>query len=311
MDGFAGHNAGGLYRVIYGDPAAPSAGDAATEAPVPYDMSSTSLGGVIGSNGGAVGSANFSLERLAVLPCARQMTVSPSSRLLFVSTLKEFCAHSPSIGETDLDKGAIWAVELSPSTGRVQRKAMLVQQLLDPQGIDYANGTLYIATSGRGKKSEGRGNCVLRIPDVDALAMSVLADPAASLPFDDARVEDVNCSFTTIQPAGHSRGHAWRSLRVEPSGKRAYVQVGSDCNWQADCVPSDVNAHTNFLAFDVVEGSETFGGVMVVGNGIRNAVGMWFDRNGNLLWIDNGSDDEEVRRLNRSDNPPRLIATFR
>ena len=275
MEPEVGHNAGGLYRVIYGPPAVSTS---SVEAPVPYDMSGTSLGGLIG------GDANFSLQRLAVLPCARQMAVSPTSRLLFVSTLKEFCAHS--LGDdTDIDRGAVWVVELDSVNGAVRRKARLVEDLLDPQGIDVANGTLYVATSGRGV--ENRGNCVLRIRDVDALGASVLAS-GTSLAYDDGRVEEVNCGFTTIQPAGHSRGHAWRSLRVDPSAKRAYVNIGSDCNWQADCVPSATNAHTDFLAFDVEAGHAS-----VVGHGIRNAVGMWFDTRGNLLWVDNASDDEE------------------
>ena len=64
--------------------------------------------------------------------------------------------------------------------------------------------------------------------------------------------------------------------------------MGSDCNWQADCVPTRANAHTTLLAFDT-----SHGGVSVVGVGIRNAVGMYFDRRGNFVWIDNGSDDEE------------------
>ena len=280
MTATIGHNTGGLYRVIYGPAAAPASADVnKTEAPVPYDLSSTSLGGII------AGDANFHVERLAVLPCARQMAVSATTRLLFVSTLKEFCAHT--LGEdTDIDKGAVWAVELDEATGRVRRKVRLVVGLLDPQGIDWANGTLYIGTSGRGE--EQRGNCVLRIPDVDALSLAALDDPASTLAYNDPRVEDLSCGFTSIQPAGHSRGHAWRSLRVDPSGRHAFLNVGSDCNWAADCVPTPTNEHTNLLAFDTTTGNRT-----VVGHGIRNAVGMWFDRRGNLMWIDNGSDDEE------------------
>ena len=96
-----------------------------------------------------------------------------------------------------------------------------------------------------------------------------------------------NCNFTSQQRAGHSRGHAWRSLRVHPSGRFAFTNVGSDCNWDYDCVPSATNHHTNMLAFDTATGA-----VHVAGTGIRNAVGMLFDRRGNLIWIDNGSDDE-------------------
>lgn len=274
-----GHNTGGLYRVRYGPASSPP--PQGVEPAIAVPRAGWPLGGVIGSDG------NFELEQLAVIPCARQMSASRTSprRLLYVSTLKEFCEHTNK-DMPDIDKGAIWAVELDADSGLVRRKARLVEGLLDPQGIDWANGTLYVATSGRG--SEQRGNCVLRMRDVDAIAEAVLAAPTTSMKAADTRVEDVACGFTSIQVAGHSRGHAWRSLRVTPSGRHALVQVGSDCNWAADCVPSDTNHHTNFLMVDVHSGR-----IHVVAGGIRNAVGMHFDRHGHLLWIDNGSDDGE------------------
>lgn len=215
------------------------------------------------------------------------MTHSRSSprRILYVSTLKEFCEHA---NHGDLDRGAIWAVELDPSSGLVLRAARLAEGLLDPQGIDWANNTLIIATSGRG--TDGRGNCVLRIRNVDELAETVLADSGATLQSDDVRIEDVLCGFTRIQAEGHSKGHAWRSLRATADSAHVLVQIGSDCNWAADCLPDEPakNEQLNFLLVEVASGR-----YRTVGTGARNAVGMHVDRNGHLLWIDNGSDDEE------------------
>ena len=126
------------------------------------------------------------------------------------------------------------------------------------------------------------------IADVDTIATQRFDGSLAVLEADVDRVESVRCNFTSLQPAGHSRGHAWRSLRMTPNGKHAMVQTGSDCNWASDCLPSDSNMHTLLLMVDVSTGTIT-----TAGKGIRNAVGMYFDRKGNFLWIDNGSDDGE------------------
>ena len=44
--------------------------------------------------------------------------------------------------------------------------ATLLRNLYDPEGIDWAMGTLFVATTGKG--TARRGNCVLRVDDVDA-----------------------------------------------------------------------------------------------------------------------------------------------
>ena len=51
-------------------------------------------------------------------------------------------------------------MELEPETGRVSRQARVAEGLLDPQGIDWSGGALYVSTSGF--SAERRGNCVLR-----------------------------------------------------------------------------------------------------------------------------------------------------
>ena len=139
-----GHNAGGLYRIIYNSSSSSAEATSGTGEPAtPVPREGWPSNGIIGND------SNFDIERLAVLPCARQMTQSVTHPLIiYVSTLKEFCQHT-NADDPDLDKGAIWAVKLDAS---VSRKAIIVEQLLDPQGIDWANGAPYIATSDRGSR---------------------------------------------------------------------------------------------------------------------------------------------------------------
>merc|ERR1711920_208291 len=151
------------------------------------------------------------------LKCARQMarSSSPGSTLVYVSSYDGFC--------TTASDGSIYVVELSAESGAVSRTATLVRGLRDPQGIDVAAGTLYVATGGQA--SSLRGNCVLKISSVDAAAADVL-DGAPALSAQDSRIEDVACGFTKTQSQHH-----WRSLRMSPSGTHAVVSIGADCNW--------------------------------------------------------------------------------
>ena len=205
-----------------------------------------------------------------MIPCARQIAQSTAAAhpRLVVSTLKEFCEHSNQ--GVDLDRGAVWAVELDALSGRVLKKARLVEQLLDPQGIDWADGNLYIATSGRGL--EGRGNCVLRIADVDTIATQRFDGSLAVLEADDARVESVRCNFTSLQPAGHSRGTHGSLHDAQQQARHGADRIR--CNWASDCLPSDSNSCTLLLMVDVSTGDHDR-------RQVRNAVGI-FDRKGNF-----------------------------
>lgn len=61
--------------------------------------------------------------------------------------------------------------------------------------------------------------------------------------------------------------HAWRSIRVAPSGTHAVVSVGADCNWPCEGSPPH-DLQTSLVEIDL-----TSGAVAVVASGIRNAIG--------------------------------------
>ena len=258
-DWVAGTQGGALYRLVY--EAAPGDVDPAAVVDV------TAISGLhVG------GDAAFQLERLAALPCARQMARSTaSSTLLYISTLDRFCPASAG--------GAIYVVELDAASGRVARTATLVRRLHEPQGIDTGGSSLFVATGGSSDRAATRGNCVLRIDGVDTLAQQAL-DGAAPLEPLDSRIESVVCGFTRVQ-----RSHSWRSLRVAPSGTHAVVSVGADCNWDPRCTDGEGDLQTTLAHVDLQSGEVT-----TAARGIRNAIGLFFDPSGNLLFTSFGSD---------------------
>ena len=259
-DWVEGTRGGALYRVVYGA--------------APGDVDTASVIDVTAISGLHVGNdAAFQLERLAALPCARQMARSTSSAtLLYVSTFDGFCPASAG--------GAIYVVELDAASGRVARTATLARGLHDPQGIDTDGSSLFIATGGSSDNAATRGSCVLRISDVDALAQLAL-DGAAPIEPIDSRIESVTCGFTRVQ-----RSHSWRSLRVVPGGTHAVVSVGADCNWDPGCANDGQGDLQTTLVYVDLESGE----VTIAARGIRNAIGLFFDPLGNLLFTSFGSD---------------------
>jgi len=218
---------------------------------------------------------NVVIELIADIPCARQITVSTDNpRLVYVSSFGGFC---PARGGGN----RIWVVELNDDTqnnsdNMVRSFNVLVEGLLEPQGIDWSKGTLYIATTGTG--TTNKGNCVLQMDDVDDYVLS------SSLPMDgntDDIVKTVVCGFTSTQSS-----HAWRSLRVHPSGDYAILSVGADCNWPCqDGDKGNQDYQTTLLRVNLRSSSVT-----IAAKGIRNAIGLWFDPNENLLFTSFGSD---------------------
>jgi len=154
---------------------------------------------------------------------------------------------------------------------------------LEPQGIDWYGGSLYIATSGRSFTNQG--NCVLEIKDVDKLLST-----SSSLPLISSTTavvaETVVCGFTMTQ-----NQHHWRSLRVHPSGIYAIVSVGAQCNWPCTDGARGTNDYqTTLLRVDLTTNTNNRGKVAVAAKGIRNAIGLWFDPNHHLLFTSFGSD---------------------
>ena len=261
-DFMGGARGGGLYRVAGNLSAAASGGTLISPLPNAADSILSGAG---------------TLERLVALPCARQMASSPTDpSLLYVSSFGGFCPDEPN--------GALYVVELDLINGGVTRHATLLSGLHHPQGIDISNSsdgsgaTLYIATSG--STTSNRGNCVLRLAGVDAIARARLGGTIAALTPTDPRLADVACGFTRVQSA-----HSWRSLRVAPSGDYAIVSVGADCNWPCEAnEPTDLQ--TTLVRIDLQSGSAS-----VAATGIRNAIGLHFLPNGDMLFSAFGSDN--------------------
>jgi len=269
--------AGGLYRIRRRRPD----DDAATTTDTLLTTVNT-----LGEN-----PANVVLEQLVDIPCARQITVSSDNpHLVYVSTFGGFCP---------LGSGGnrIWVVEFDVSGGDVTRSEVVVGGLLEPQGIDWSRGSLFIATSGR--RSRNRGNCVLEIKDMDQRSSSTDSNSLPLNGINEEVVETVDCGFTMTQ-----NQHHWRSLRVHPSGKYALVSVGAECNWPCQVGDRGTNDYqTALLRVELVDNSR--GSVSIAAKGIRNAIGLWFDPNDNLLFTSFGSDQAAgIPNATSADNVP-------
>jgi len=188
---------------------------------------------------------------------------------------------------------SIYAVELETTETIVKRgpKEVIVG-LNGPQGIDYHDGKLFIATSG--KTTNDRGNCVLEVASIDDLALSILngtRSTALTGASGEDLIEVINCDFTRVQEK-----HFWRSIRVHPTGEFAIVSVGSDCNWSRSCTHKcDLNTkelQTTLVRMDLGS-SSTKGNVSIAAIGVRNAIGLFFDDNENLIFTSFGSDNAE------------------
>jgi len=110
--------------------------------------------------------------------------------LVYVSTYGGFC---PSSGGN-----RIWVVELDANDSVATRSSVLVNGgLYEPQGIDWSQGSLFIATSGRVESNQG--NCILEIANVDDVALSQLGGGSN----DAASIDVITCGFTMRQNQHH------------------------------------------------------------------------------------------------------------
>ena len=85
-------------------------------------------------------------------------------------------------------------------------------------------------------------------------------------------------------------------LRVHPSGNYGIVSIGANCNWDIYCHDSisttggTPDLQTTLLRVELNSATTQKGRVSVAARGIRNAIGLWFDPHGNLLFTSHGSD---------------------
>jgi len=259
-------NGGGLYRITY------NATDADPARLVPMPNSGDDL---------ADGDDLFALERLASIPCARTITHSRADpTVLYIGTFQGFCIAGGG--------GRIWTVQLEPLSGLVQSFAPLIEGLYEPNGVEWHPGIsgaspfLVMATDSR--STSGRGNCIVSLPDPDALSAHVLGGGHA-VQVDDERLENLACGYTAQQSS-----HSWRAVRMMPDDHRLILNVGANCNWATSCLDGpnaegDMSYQTTLLALDPATGETS-----ILARGIRNTLGFKWDDNGNLLFVVFGSD---------------------
>lgn len=174
------------------------------------------------------------------------------------------------------DQGTVWVG--SRTIGRVyevkdkggkRETRILADKLVQPNGVAFANGALYVAAI----------NQVLRY---DGIEKNPNVKPV-----------DLTDKFN-LPPEGH---HGWKFLAFGPD-KKLYVPVGAPCN----VCEVDTNKHANIRRYNP-DGS----GMEIVARGVRNSVGFDFHpRTGELWFTDNGRDwmgdagpQDELNRVTR------------
>src|SRR5687767_5858980 len=173
------------------------------------------------------------------------------------------------------DKGTIYAgtrvigrVYEIRDNGKERTHRVLAQGLIQPNGVAFRNGALYVAAIDKVFRYDG-----------------VESNP-------DAKPVDLSAAFK-LPPLVH---HNWKFLAFGPDGK-LYVPIGAPCNI---CEPTPEYAQIRRYNPD---GS----GMEIVARGVRNSVGFDFHpKTGELWFTDNGRDwqaesgpDDELNRVSK------------
>lgn len=182
---------------------------------------------------------------------ARSMAVSPNGTV-FVGTR---------------DKGSVYALQDTDGDFKVDKKYILAEKLLMPNGVAFKDGDLYVAEVNR----------VIKFEDIEN-------NLSAPKPY-----KIVNDTYPD------KKHHGWKYIAFGPDEK-LYVPVGAPCNI---CESKDevFNTITRINA----DGSDK----EIVHKGIRNSVGFtWHPVTGELWFTDNGRDwmgqDMPACELNRA-----------
>ena len=181
---------------------------------------------------------------------ARSMVLSPSGTL-FVSTRRA---------------GNVYAVQDTDNDHVADDVVTLASGLTMPSGIEFRDGSLYVAEIHR----------VLRFDDIEAN----LGNPPKPVVLID-----------TLPTEEH---HGWKYLRFGPDGK-LYFNIGAPCNI---CEPDEPYG-------SIVRMNPDGTGMQVYAKGVRNTVGFdWHPETGELWFTDNGrdmlGDDVPPDELNRA-----------
>lgn len=163
--------------------------------------------------------------------------------------------------------GKVYAVRDTDGDLRADKSWVLADGLFMPNGVQFRDGSLYVAEVNR----------IIRFDKIEER----LDNPPTPVV--------VNSDFPS------DRHHGWKFIRFGPDG-RLYVPVGAPCNI---CEPGDPYAAILRMNPD---GSE----LEVYARGIRNTVGFdWNPETGSLWFTDNGrdmmGDDLPPDELNKAD----------
>jgi glucose/arabinose dehydrogenase len=172
------------------------------------------------------------------------------------------------------DKGTIFVSTLFGGGGKIHAisngKTMeLAEKLFLPNGIEYRDGNLYIATPKE----------VLRFDNIEAN----LANPPKPVKvFDD---------LPGVVP------HGWKFLKFGPDG-RLYMNIGTPCN-----ICEEQDGYANIISIKA-DGTDK----QVAAKGVRNSMGFdWHPETGDLWFGDNQrdwlSEDMPLDELNRMTRP--------
>ncbi|QWD47622.1 sorbosone dehydrogenase family protein [Polynucleobacter paneuropaeus] len=168
------------------------------------------------------------------MPNGRSMTESPSG-VVYVGT--RFT-------------GNVYAVVTKDGKGEVK---MIAKGLHRPNGVAFANGSLYVAELSR----------IIRYDNIEAN----LDNPPAPVVVFDALPKD--------EP------HGWKFLTLSPDGQYLYFQIGTPANIvvppYTHAAIVRLNLKTNILEY--------------VATGVRNSVGMDFQKGTKELWFTNNGRD--------------------
>ncbi|MEO8535976.1 MAG: PQQ-dependent sugar dehydrogenase [Betaproteobacteria bacterium] len=196
--------------------------------------------------------AGFTIDLLARVPGARQMTFGANGTLF--------------AGSVD---GRVYAIPsaMSASPGRPPVVRVIASGLLEPVGVAFHDGALYVSAVNR----------ILRFDDVERR----LDNPPSPVVVSDRFPTD--------------RAHGRKFIAFGPDGK-LYVPVGAPCNI---CEP-DADRYANIMRMNP-DGSD----LETYARGIRNSVGFDWDPRSHALWFtsngrDRLGDDVPPDTLNRA-----------
>jgi glucose/arabinose dehydrogenase len=183
-------------------------------------------------------------------------------------------------------EGEVLAVERAASPARVS--------WWRDGGVGGAGGGsgVVVSQAGLNHGLAVRGGFVYASSDTTVYRWRLARGADGTLQDSSATVEVVLRGISADGAGGAPRGHTTRTLVFDDAG-RLYVSVGSAANVDADSYRSRVRRLT--LPEPLPAGGVDFATAEVFADGLRNEVGLAFDRHGQLWGVENGADQVRSR----------------